>query len=137
MQPTPPPVDGAEQSLVQAVRRLINDLPGLLSDRAHLFSLEVTRASAALGQMLGFYAMAALGGLTAWAAIWGGLVATLIHFNVPWGWAVALVIAANLVLVFYALRRAASMKHLLTLPATMRSLTVTHMNPLDRHDDQH
>ena len=51
--PTPPeaPPDGFE-SLPQAIGALFADLPGLLTDRVRLLSLELRRASNALGQMV-------------------------------------------------------------------------------------
>lgn len=125
------------QSLLQALGLLLDNLPGLVSDRVHLLALELKRAGVALGQMVGLFVLAAICGLTAWFALWAAMAAGLVAAGLAWGWAAMLVVLVNLGLAWFALRRASSMTPLLKLPATMRSLTFTEMNPLgDRVDEQ-
>ena len=98
MRPSSPLDDRArrgEVSLLEAIGLLIDDLPGLVSDRVHLLALEVRRAGLALGQMLALLVVAAIGALTAWIALWLGVVAGLVALDLEWGWAVAIVFFFN------------------------------------------
>ncbi|MBA3625140.1 MAG: phage holin family protein [Methylibium sp.] len=115
---------GEGESVLQMLRALIKDLPGLVSDRVHLLSLELKRASVALGQMIALGVAAAVLGVTAWLALWIGLAAAAIHFGLPWGWAWAIVLALNLGGAFMLVKRALALVKFLKLPATMRRLTV-------------
>ena len=59
--PTPPEATPDEvESLPKAIGALFADLPGLLTDRVHLLSLELQRASNALGQMVALGLLAAI-----------------------------------------------------------------------------
>lgn len=115
---------GAE-SLFGSLKAVLGELPGLVSDRVHLLALELRRAGQALALMVAFVAAAAVLLCTAWLALWAGLAAAAIQAGVPWGWVMIIVLAINLAAAFYALQRARVLSHLLTLPATMRRLTVT------------
>ena len=139
MRPSSPLDDRArrgEVSLLEAIGLLIDDLPGLVSDRVHLLALEVRRAGLALGQMLALLVVAAIGALTAWIALWLGVVAGLLALELEWGWAVAIVFFVNAGLTWFAVSRASSMAPLLRLPATMRSMTFADLNPLDARPDE-
>lgn len=113
------------QSLLGSLKGLLGELPGLVSDRVQLFSLELRRAGQALAMMVAMVAIAAMLLCTAWIAIWIGLAAALIQAGIPWGWVLLAVLALNIGAAAYALMRAKSLSHLLTLPATVRRLTVT------------
>ena len=139
MRSSPPLGDAgppAEVSLWQAIGLLIDNLPGIVSDRVHLLALELRRAGLALGQMLALLVFAAIGALTAWFALWVGIVAGLIALDLEWGWAVLIVFVANAGLAWFAVNRATSMAPLLKLPATIRSLTFSDLNPLDGRSDE-
>lgn len=120
----------AQGSLLRALRELLDDLPGLVSDRVHLLALELKRAGGALGQMVALYALAAIAGFTAWTALWVGVVAGLLRLGLGWGWSVLAVVAFNLLLALFAIRRAGALTRLLKLPATMRSLTMPPIEPV-------
>lgn len=115
---------GEGESVLQMLRALVKDLPGLVSDRVHLLSLELKRAGLALGQMIALGVVAAMFGITAWFAFWIGLAAAAIHFGMPWGWAWALVLALNIVGAFVVVKRVTALVPLLKLPATMRRLSM-------------
>lgn len=127
MSDTAPPSaarSGEGEGVLQLLRALIADLPGLVSDRVHLLALELRRAGHALGMMVALGLAAAVLGVTAWLALWVGLVAAALHFGMPWGWAWVIVLALNLGAAFVAIKRAVALAHYLKLPATMRRLTV-------------
>jgi uncharacterized membrane protein YqjE len=122
--PTPPeaPPDGFE-SLPKAIGALFADLPGLLSDRVRLLSLELKRASNALGQMVALGLLAAILVATAWLTLWIGLVAALLSIGLAWPWAVLLVLFINLAAAAWCALRVKALTPLLALPATLRRLT--------------
>ncbi len=127
----------SDVSMMQALGLLLDNLPGLVSDRVHLLALELKRAGLALGQMVALFVVATICGLTAWFAFWGALAAGLVTAGLAWGWAALLIIVINLALAWFAVRYVTSMTPLLKLPATMRSLTFTALNPLGKRSDEH
>ena len=122
--PTPPeaPPDEVE-SLPKAIGALFADLPGLLSDRVHLLSLELRRASNALGQMVALGLLAAILFATAWITLWIGLAEAFLALGLKWPWIVLLVLFVNLSAAVWALLRVKALAPLLALPATLRRLT--------------
>lgn len=122
--PTPPeaPPDGFE-SLPKAIGALFADLPGMLTDRVRLLSLELKRASNALGQMVALGLLAAILVATAWIALWVGLAATCLSLGLAWPWVVLLVLFVNLTAAAWAALRIRALAPLLALPATLRRLT--------------
>ena len=110
-------------SLPKAVGALFADLPGLLTDRVHLLSLELRRASNALGQMVALGLLAAILFATAWIALWVGLAAAFLAVGLAWPWIVLLVLFVNLAAGIWALLRVKALAPLLALPATLRRLT--------------
>lgn len=116
--------EGGGEGVLQSLRLLITDLPGLVSDRVHLLALELRRAGLALGEMVALGVGAAVLGLTAWLALWVGVAAAAIHFGMPWGWVWALVLLLNLGGAWLAVTRLLGLVQYLKLPATMRRLTV-------------
>jgi len=110
-------------SLPKAVGALFADLPGLLSDRVHLLSLELRRASNALGQMVALGLLAAILFATAWITLWVGLAAALLAVGLAWPWIVLLVLIINLAAGIWAVMRVKALAPLLALPATLRRLT--------------
>lgn len=137
MPPSEPNAPRPELSFVQALGLVFDNLPGLVSDRVHLLALELRRAGVALGQMVALLVVALIAGLTAWFSIWFGVFVGLDALGMPWGWAAVLVVAVNGVVAWLAVRRATSMTALLKLPATMRSMTLAGVNPMNgRLDEQ-
>jgi hypothetical protein len=122
--PTPPPATPDEVvSLPKAVGALFADLPGLLTDRVHLLSLELRRASNALGRMVALGLLAAILFATAWITLWVGLAAAFLAVGLAWPWIVLLVLVINLSAASWALLRVKALAPLLALPATLRRLT--------------
>jgi hypothetical protein len=110
-------------SLPKAVGALLSDLPGLLSDRVHLLSLELRRATNALGQMVVLGLLAAILFSTAWLTLWVGLAAAFLAVGLAWPWVVLLVLFINVSAAVWALLRVKALAPLLALPATLRRLT--------------
>lgn len=126
----PSPSGGhAPISLLQMLRSLAADVQGQVSERVHLFALEMKRAGLALAQMVALAVAAALFALTAWLALWIGLAAALIDGGLAWGWVWLIVLALNAGGIAFALLRVKKLTHLLTLPATKRHLTVAQAQP--------
>jgi len=122
--PTPPEAPPEEfESLPQAIGALFADLPGLLSDRVHLLSLELQRATNALGQMVALGLLAAILFATAWTALWVGLAMAFVAVGLAWPWIVLLVLFVNISAAVWALLRVKALAPLLALPATLRRMT--------------
>ena len=122
--PTPPeaPPDEVE-SLPKAIGALFADLPGLLTDRVRLLSLELRRASNALGQMVALGLLAAILFATAWITLWIGLAEAFLAVGLKWPWIVLLVLFVNLSAAIWAVLRVKALAPLLALPATLRRLS--------------
>jgi len=122
--PTPPEGPPDEiVSLPKAVGALLADLPGILTDRVRLLSLELRRASNALGQMVALGLLAAILVATAWLAFWIGLAAAFLALGVAWPWIVLLVLFINLSGAAWCALQVRRLAPLLALPATLRRLT--------------
>jgi uncharacterized membrane protein YqjE len=114
----------SQASISQLLKALTSDLVGQVSDRVHLVALELKRAQQAVLQMAGLIVAAAILAATAWIALWV-LVVTLAWISgLPWIGALVLVLLLNLVGGWVAFRRAIALAVYLTLPATVRRLTV-------------
>ena len=100
-----------------------SELPGLLTDRVRLLSLELQRASNALGQMVALSLLAAILFATAWLALWVGLAEAFLAVGLAWPWVVLLVLFVNLSAAIWAVMRVKALAPLLALPATLRRLT--------------
>lgn len=113
---------GSVEPLVDLARSIVHELPALLGDRVELLSLELQRAGNALTKIVVLAAAAAIFALTAWLALWGALVGSLIAL----GWhpapAHAMAMLINGAAAAWLLRRARSLLALLGLPATRRHL---------------
>jgi uncharacterized membrane protein YqjE len=114
---------GAE-SLIELVRGMLHDVPGLIGDRVELFSLELHRAGIALVKVLAMTVAAAILGVTAWLAMWSILVGLLMSAGWHWALANGLVALINLGAALWAVSRARGMMKLLSLPATRQHLTL-------------
>lgn len=117
--------EGAPESLLQSVQSLLRELPGLVSDRVELLSLEVTRAGRALAKIVAFLVAAAILAVTAWLALWAGVAGALIAAGLHWAWAALLILVVNLAAAAFALSRLRSLLPMLGLPATRRHLTLS------------
>ena len=114
----------AGESLLDSLQALLHELPGLISDRVELFALELARAGRALGRIVAWRVAIAIVGVTAWLALWAGLVVGLIQAGLHWAWALLIVLAINLVAVAIGLKQVRRLATRLSLPATRRHLTM-------------
>jgi hypothetical protein len=134
--------DLTSDSLLDNVKQLLRDLPGLVSDRVHLLALELKRSGLALAQMVGLVVAAGVLLCTAWLALWVGIGIALVEAGLAWGWTLALILLLNLGAAWLAVRRALALARFLALPATLRRLTLSPPPPPSRrgaaaHDDPH
>jgi hypothetical protein len=120
--PRPP---GVLAQLQDQWRALWRDLPGLLSDRVELLTLELQRAGRALAQIVALLVAAAILGVTAWLALWAGIAVGLVELGLHWALALGLVLLLNGAVAALALARLRLLLPLLRLPATRRHLTLS------------
>ena len=118
----PPPKAAA--SFLQVLLDLLNELPGIVSDRVQLLTLELRRARQALARIVLLAVAAALLALTAWFALWVGLLIAAIRFEYGWAWMLALILIVNIGGAWFAVARIRRLALFLALPATVRRLTV-------------
>jgi hypothetical protein len=111
-------------SLLDLVQSLLHELPGLISDRVELLSLELGRAGAALAKIVVLTVAVAILGITAWAALWAGVVMGLLALDWHWALALGVVIVANAGALVWAALQVRRLAGLLKLPATRRHLTM-------------
>ncbi len=116
--------DGNLPGLSGLVQQLLGELPGLVSDRVHLLSLELRRAAIALA-WLGILVVAS-GVLlcTAWLAIWAGIGWLLLEAGASPGGVCLLIVAANLLTTAVLASLARRLARHVNLSATMRRLTL-------------
>lgn len=114
----------AEPSVAQLLVSLWHDLPGLISDRVLLLALELRRARGSFARMAVFVVLASILAATAWVALWALVTVILLALGVPWYGAFALILVLNGLGAWIAIGRAAALVDDLTLPATMRRLTL-------------
>lgn len=119
----------AEPSWLVTVQALLHELPGLVSDRIELLSLELQRAGRALAQIVALIVAAAILAVTAWLALWAGVMVALISAGLHWAAASLLVLVVNLGACAWAVARVRALAPLLQLPATRRHLTVRRAEP--------
>lgn len=110
--------------LAQLIKALLDDIPGLISDRVHLAALELKRARQALVQMVGLAAAAVIFLATAWLALWALLVACAVLYGLPWIGVFGFILLINVAGSWFAIRRARTLADYLALPATVRRLSV-------------
>jgi uncharacterized membrane protein YqjE len=118
-----PGARGAE-SVIDLVRGVLQDLPGLIGDRVELFSLELRRAGIALVKVLALTVVATILGVTAWLAVWSIGVGLLIDAGWHAAAANGLVAGINLVAAAWAVHRVRALMKALSLPATRQHLLV-------------
>lgn len=113
------------ESLFQQFKGLASELPGLISDRVELFSLELQRATQSLVQIVVLTVAIAILGVTVWFALWGALISLLVHGGLPLLAALLLTIGINGLVIAVAVARVRKLLPRLALPATRRHLMVS------------
>jgi uncharacterized membrane protein YqjE len=131
-----------QPSWLASLQGLVHELPGLISDRVELLSLELQRAGQVLAQIVALIVVAAILAVTAWLALWGGVMLALIGAGLHWAAASLLVLIINLGACWWAVARVRALAPLLQLPATRRHLTLSQPStprqppaPPDEHTD--
>jgi uncharacterized membrane protein YqjE len=119
----------AELPWLASLQQLLRELPGLVSDRLELASLELQLAGRVLAQIVMLVVAAAILGVTAWLALWGGLLFALIDSGLHWALASLMVLVLNLLACAAAVARARALAPRLRLPATWRHLGVPASTP--------
>lgn len=128
---TPPPgtpgpaAAEASASLLQQFQGLARELPGLISDRVELLSLEMQRAAQSLAQVVALIVAVAILGVTVWLALWAALISVLVHAGLPLLGALLLAIVINGIVIAVLLARVRKLLPRLSLPATRRHLMVS------------
>jgi hypothetical protein len=112
------------ESVPALLRGLAAELPGLVSDRIQLLSLELHRAGLAMAQIVALVVVIAVLLVTAWLALWAGVAVALFGLGLHMGWVVLIVVGANLGAAGWALQRVQRLAPLLALPATVRRMTI-------------
>lgn len=129
-----PPAEGLFDTLAAIWR----DLPGLLSDRVELLSLELQRAAQALVQIVVLVVAAAILGVTAWLLLWAGIVGVLVAAGLAMPWALLVAVLLNALAIALAVARLKRLLPHLRLPATRRHLTLAPSTTPPRHErDDH
>ncbi|MGQ3051534.1 MAG: phage holin family protein [Roseateles sp.] len=112
-------------SLLAQLQALWRELPGLVSDRVELLSLELKRAVRALAQIVALLVAVGILGVTAWLLLWAGVIRLLVDAGLPMAGALLLSVVVNVLAVVLVLQRVRSLLPKLSLPATRRHLMIT------------
>lgn len=123
---SPPSQQAAAEppSLLQQIQALARELPGLVSDRVELLSLELQRAAQTLLHVMALIVVSAILGVTVWLALWAALIALLMEAGLALLPALLLTIVANGVVIGGLLLRVRGLLPRVALPATRRHLMV-------------
>ncbi len=121
-------------ALADTLRELMDELPGLIGDRLRLLALELRAARTALVGLVAMAAVALLLWLGAWLLLCMALVAWLVQQGASWPVAVLTVALANVSGAVFASWMAIARLPRLTLPGTMRHLTLAGRPPPEVSD---
>lgn len=131
-----PGAGAASEGLLQSLQALCSELPGLVSDRVELLSLELKRALLTLGQVAMLVVGAAILGVTAWLALWAIVIQLLVLLGLHWVLAQLAALLVNVAAAWWALVRARTLLHQVGLPATRRHLTLGGRAPTPSESDE-
>lgn len=118
----PPPPSPPAPPLLQTLQSLWRELPGLVSDRIELLSLELRRAGLAVMQIVALVIAIGILGVTAWLVLWAAIVLLLTNAGLPLPVAMLAVMAVNIGAAWWAVAQVRRLVGRLTLPATRRHL---------------
>jgi len=110
--------------LLSTLQKVWQELPGLISDRVELLSLELRRAGITLAQVVVLVLAAAILAVTAWLVMWGGIVVALVAAGMHTALALLVAVVINLGAAAWAFMRARHLLPRLSLPATQRHLMI-------------
>ena len=112
-----------QKGWLDSLQSIWRELPGLVSDRVDLLSLELQRAGRVLAQIVALLVAATILGITAWMTLWAGIAVGLVELGLHWSLSLLLVLALNAGIAWLAIGRLRTLLPLLRLPATRRHLT--------------
>ncbi|MBA4263955.1 MAG: hypothetical protein C0453_02640 [Comamonadaceae bacterium] len=112
----------APESIVDTFKGILRELPGLLSDRIELLSVELHRAGLALLHVVMLGMAVAVIGMTAWFMLWVLFIAGLAMLGLHWITALLIGLIVQLALLVWVVHRVKALLPLLQLPATRRRL---------------
>lgn len=125
-----------DKPLREQLQSLWRELPGLVSDRVELLSLELQRAVQALAQIVALMVAVAILGVTAWLVLWAGVIRLLTRAGLPLEVALLIAIAVNGLAILLALQRVRKLLPRLGLPATQRHLMLAPEPPPREDTDE-
>lgn len=115
-------MSAAPESSLDTLKSIWRELPGLVSDRVELLSLELHRAGQALLQIVVLGMTLGALGLTAWLILWGLVITGLTQAGVN-GMVVLLgALTVHVLLGAWVVHRVKKLLPMLGLPATRRRL---------------
>jgi uncharacterized membrane protein YqjE len=135
-EPTADPPLPPAPSLTDQLQALWRELPGLVSDRVELFSLELQRAAQALARIVALLVAVAVLGVTVWLVLWAVLIQLLVLAGLPLAAALVLAIAVNGLAIVLALHHVRRLLPQLKLPATRRHLMIDPQGPTGEGADE-
>jgi Putative Actinobacterial Holin-X, holin superfamily III len=116
---------GPAENFRDVLAALIATIPKLVSDRVTLFVLETQRVGEAVAMIVVLVVSAIVFVMTAWLALWGGVIGALHDAGVAWPWIVLLVTGVNLLAAALAGWRIRALTRRIAWPATVRRLTLS------------
>jgi len=122
--------------LLQQLKELWQELPGLVSDRVELLSLELQRATQSLIEIVALLVGVAVLGVTVWLLLWAALIGLMVTAGLALHWALLVAIAVNTVVIVLALQRVRGLLPALRLSATRRHLMVAPSHPSEEPSDE-
>lgn len=114
---------GRRPSIGSLLGGLLSELPGLVSDRVELLSLELQRAGLALLHMACLGLVLTVLGMAGWLILWALLMLGLVTAGLSWAMALGAALLAHGLLAWWAVNRIRRLLPTLGLPATRRQLT--------------
>lgn len=114
-----------EGSLLDIVRGIWRELPGLFSDRVELFSLELQRAGQALLHIVALGVALAVLSMTTWLVLWSLIITGLMLAGLHWLLVFLGALLAHVLLALWVVHLIKKLLPMLQLPATRRHLMFT------------
>jgi uncharacterized membrane protein YqjE len=117
-----PPGEDRRPSFGALIGGLLSELPGLVSDRVELLSLELQRAGLALLHMAVLGMALTVLGMAGWLLVWALLIHGMVAAGLTWAMALGVALLAHVLLGWWAVNRIRRLIPTLGLPATRRQL---------------
>ena len=115
---------------------LLSELPGLVSDRVELLSLELQRAGLALLHITCLGLVLTVLGMAGWLIVWALVMIGLVAAGLSWAMALGVALLVHGLLAWWAVNRIRSLLPTLGLPATRRQLMFRAPVPPDETLDE-